>query len=186
MTKFFRTKPSELALKPELRIYRIRYVVLPSNQIINVCGPHRMPPNLSGKQRELREISNQRYIDGMNKKNGFYTKLEASILKDGIRNPILVQAGYCMPKWHQYLPQDIVDNPEKILVCNTHGGSRLYIAQKHNLEIPCLVNDFLDVFPYEKTLEYTEEILECFTDKPVGIMFGDKGISISSLPQVHL
>lgn len=80
------------------------------------------------------------------RKHKFFSELESSILEKGFINPILVNAGYCPKLWHRKLPAEMKADPSKILVCCKWGGSRLYIAQKHNLSVPCLISDFINRF----------------------------------------
>jgi len=186
--KCFKDRPKKVFLKPEginmsgcqnihLKedemswIYITRYVVIPSNLIFNECKP---------------EIRAQEYIDTLNKNNGFYDKLEASILKEGIRNPILVRSGWYLSSKITKLPFEMQENSTKILVCYDSGGSRLSIAQKHNMDIPCIVADFVDRFSEEKILKTEQEIFDCYKDCPDTIEFKSHGVHITNLPQVHM
>ena len=132
---------------------------LPSNAIFNCIGP----------------------TDNLLKiKSEFYKRLESSILTNGFRNPILVCAGYCPNVYQRNMPKFMKDDPNKILSCVKLGGSRLYIAQKHNLIIPCIVSDFKDIC--KGLQEYTNnELYQFFKDKPDWIIFGNHGVSTSML-----
>lgn len=105
--------------------YKVRYQILPSLSICNALE--------QGPEEILR-------------KKKFYDNLESSILNEGFRNPIMINAGYCPPICYRKLPQEMAKNPDTILVCCKWGGSRLWVAQKHGLEVPCLVSDFVDRF----------------------------------------
>ncbi len=130
--------------------YEIKYAVLPANKIKNALKP------------------SDQYIDYLNELQGFFIKLELSILKEGFRNPIAIKA-----------------TNEK--VSNIYlGGSRLMIAQKHNLDIPCIICDFDNVFPEAKVLNTIEEIRSYFTDQPVKLLFNHRGIKIGGCEHVHL
>ncbi|MFA5488436.1 MAG: hypothetical protein WC284_04375 [Candidimonas sp.] len=149
--------------------FKIYYVVLNANDIINYCGPTRS------------------YIDHLNKKNKFYKKLEKSILDCGFRNPILVTAG------RAGIPNIRIDKlPENIdiddsLICDRHGGSRLWVGQKHNMDIPCIVSDFVGrFFDHENELKNTLDIKNCFTDKPEIIRINAHGVHIKSAPHYHM
>ncbi|KKL58968.1 hypothetical protein LCGC14_2220070, partial [marine sediment metagenome] len=95
-------------------------------------------------------------------------------LKDGFRNPILVNAGWCAKIRDRgknvRLPLEMQDDHSKILSCPQNGGSRLYIAQKHNLRIPCIIVDYIDRFPEFKLLETKEDVLEQYIDIPPRVM----------------
>lgn len=80
------------------------------------------------------------------RKHNFFTKLEESVIKEGFINPILVNAGHCPWLWQRKLPAEMKNDSSKILVCCKWGGSRLWVAQKHNLDVPCLISDFINRF----------------------------------------
>ncbi|KKN37867.1 hypothetical protein LCGC14_0759090 [marine sediment metagenome] len=186
--KCFKDRPKKIFLKPhginmsgcqhvhlkedEMSwTYTTRYVVIPSKFILNECKP---------------EIRAQNYIDTLNKNNGFYDKLEESILREGIRNPILVWAGYYPPAKITRLPSEMQEDPNKILVCYDSGGSRLSVAQKHNMDIPCIIADFVDRFSEEKILETEQDIFSCYRDWPATVEFNSHGVQITNLPQTHM
>lgn len=116
------------------RGYRVHFVpLIPSQNICNALVPN---------EHELKRCE------------AFYNKLEASILEEGIKNPILVNAGFCPSISQRYLPDNMKQNSQDILVCCKWGGSRLYFAHKYDLEIAVLVSDFIGKYSaYE----------ECFT-----------------------
>ncbi|NJO64271.1 MAG: hypothetical protein HC836_40710 [Richelia sp. RM2_1_2] len=58
-------------------------------------------------------------------------RLEASILREGVRNPVVLSA---------HKPEDGGITPR-------YGGSRIYVAQKYGLRIPAIIADFDDIFP---------------------------------------
>lgn len=168
--------------------YVAKYAVIPSKLIFNECGPENAGPD--GWTEHLikkKKLAAQNYIDSQNRKNGFYDRLEASILKEGVRNPILVVAGWCPESKIHCLPLEMLEDPTKILICCKNGGSRLWICQKHNLDVPCIISDFVEMFPNEKRIITTkEEILECYKDKPRSAKLGSYGVQVRLLPQVHL
>lgn len=90
----------------------------------------------------------------------FYDTLEASILEKGFINPILINAGFCPPISVRHLSREMRQDASKILVCCKWGGSRLYIAQKHKLDVPCLISDFIDRYDEpELTLSNVKSML---------------------------
>ena len=105
--------------------YKVKYKILPSKIICNALVP---------SEHEIL------------RKNTFYNKLEKSILKDGFINPIMINVGFCPWISRRYLPKEMAKDSNKILVCCKWGGSRLYIAHKHNLDVPCIISDFIDRF----------------------------------------
>jgi len=103
----------------------------------------------------------------LNSENNFFIKLEKSILKEGIRNPIIIEA-----------------TKEKI--SSVYGGSRLMIAQKYNIPISCIVADFDNIFPNSLILKSIDDILKYFKDKPKKIFLKPHGIRASGCADVHL
>ncbi len=155
--------------------YDLRYVILDSNLIFNLIG-----------------------IES-NKEEDFFTKLEESILDEGFRNPILVRCGwhpvesfaFGLKGWcrqlESKLPLEMQEDSKKILVSYNSGGSRLWVAQKHNLKIPCLIADFIGRFSDEQLVKKTEkDALRFFKDKPYRLTINSRGAMVQNLPQVHL
>ena len=147
--------------------YKIRYGILPSKIIYN----HAVPP--------------QKHIDLINRQNNFYIKLEKSILKEGFINPILVTAGYVAFANYK-LPIEMQKDMTKALACNANGGSRLWIAQKHNMDIPCLISDFADCFLEFSAISEIPEIIKYYKYPPQEIGMNDDGLWIRNLPHIHL
>ena len=74
----------------------------------------------------------QEKIDRMNDENEWFYKLEKSILKEGIRNPLVIDAR-------------LSPHGERRLKCR-YGGSRLMIAQKYNIKIQGIIIDHDNLF----------------------------------------
>lgn len=164
----------------------------------NVLNPHRIwnfleiPPDLRKARQE------------------FYDNLEASILKEGVRNPILVVKIKRYPpeklrnkmkknsSWRAYhsrhdfwwtndedepiwlprhkTPKKKIAPDGSMFVCRMLGGSRLLIAQKHNIKIPCIISDFCKDAATGKPLKSKKDIFQCFKDQPKAIGFGSYGV----------
>ena len=167
--------------------FKIRYVIINSNLIFNECGPESVGPWLwTEDQIQTRRNAALRIVEKRNERDKFYSKLEESILKEGIRNPIMVSAGWCSERKIKKLPPHMKEDKNKILICDRHGGSRLYIAQKYNMEIPCIVSDYCGMFSDGVELKNRNDILKYYRDKPIRIAVNANGIHIKGLPQVHL
>ena len=97
------------------------------------------------------------YEDELNKICGHYSKLEESILNEGIRNPVVITCGYPKKRSIKHVPPEMLEKPESslLLLEGTTGGSRLHIAQKYNMVIPCFVNDWTGRF--DRAPEITTE-----------------------------
>jgi hypothetical protein len=151
--------------------FSIHFAVLDPNLIYNYCGP-----------------KTQQYIDTLNAENGFYIKLEESVKRTGLRNPILVTSGYqgCPNIKVNRIPSELRNDLQKIIVCDRNGGSRLWVAQRLGLSIPCIISDWTERFSHEKELFSIPDIMKCYTDTPDEIIVNDHGVHIRSLPQIHL
>ncbi len=165
--------------------YKVRYGILNSTIIFNETGFYTEGPfGWDDESVKTRKEKCQQKINEINKESGFYIRLENSILKEGFRNPILVDAGSCrlMRKGikNPCLPIEMQRDHTKILTCNYNGGSRLMIAQKYNLQIPCIISDFIDRFSDFKLLETNEDIISCFTGQPFRISFNLHGLRLHS------
>ena len=110
--------------------YKVRYVNLKASSVFNMCGPEHKGPHEWDEQSLIeRKKRAELVIQEKEKQNEFYSKLEKSIINDGFRNPILVNAGYCPPRKVCFLPPEMKDDSTKILFCHSNGGSRLWIAK---------------------------------------------------------
>ena len=172
--------------------YTVKYAVLDSAKIFNLCGPLSAGPRgWTNKAIQAREVAAQKYIQVMNEKRNFYTRLEESMRLYGVRNPILVNAGWCPSKKLDRLPPEMQENHESILMCHTNGGSRLWIAAKQGLKLECIISDFVDMFPDARVINTANEILSFYKDRPQRMNIDRMsnvrgGVSIVNLPQVQL
>lgn len=162
--------------------YKLYYGTLLSTSITDLCGAAYNAKN--HKNPEKLAQAKQEYLDLFNKKNRFYIKLEKSILDKGFRNPIIVNSGYVVAHL-RFLFKGQAD----FLVCDNNGGSRLRIAQKHNLTIPCIILDFIGKFvnnPNYTELFTSVDILKCYKDPPGNIQLHENKISIGNPYHSHL
>lgn len=156
--------------------YSVYSVLIPSRNIINLCGPDRINDN---------EYT-QKMVSSRNNKDFFYSKLEKHILGYGIKNPIVVSLGFCPKSLIKFIPEDKSDDYLNHFICDRHGGSRLFIAQKHNLPIPCIVIDFNSFFEGKlRELRTVKDISSQFINKPKKITHTAEGIHIIDLPQIQ-
>ena len=145
--------------------FELRFVVLDTNTIINNISPECVhAPNETAEEFVARVNAGR---------DGFYKKLEISILKEGFRNPILVVTG-----WSGDL--DVVDHNSDKIHCLTIGGSRLWIAQKHGLDIPCIVADYVERFKDAPLIDSVDEVFDYYKDKPELMTFGSSSIGMNS------
>ena len=129
---------------------------------------------------EIRKQFGKFWTEEFDKITGHFTKLEESILKDGIHHPVCIVSGIPKDDYFKcdlYLfPESQLKKKEKMLHSRVFGGSRLSIAQKHNLKVPCVVHDFSNIF------EDNEEI----TEKNYNKYFGNNYNYASSIPRIRL
>lgn len=153
--------------------FKVYYGVLPSEDIVNVLINPEKP---------------EEYINKVNKINKFYDKLEASIIKEGFRNPILINCGLCYSLRVPWLPKEIRYDQTNKLICDKCGGSRLYIAKKLKLQIPCIISDFCNYFENKNftRIETIDEIYKYFKDPPSNIRLMEHGVHFTALKHIHL
>lgn len=106
------------------------------------------------------------WYEKLEAENGFYTKLERSILEEGFRNPIfgksIKEGTFCV-----------------------YGSSRLWIAQKHQLLVPAVIADYTGRWDHLEELKDEEEIRAKFKDQPEELTLDDD-LWICHCPHVHL
>ncbi|MFA5489580.1 MAG: hypothetical protein WC284_10220 [Candidimonas sp.] len=149
--------------------YTVKYAILPSRKIYNHCGPHDWTNHT---QR------GDKYIKRWNRACNFYKRLEESVLQEGFRNPIVVSNGGIPKRLLSRIPSEFHNG----LVCHTLGGSRLWVAQKHDMEIPCIINDFIG----NEFWEIIDDPTIYFSDAFKTITYTEWGIRLSNPPYVHL
>lgn len=158
--------------------YKVRYVVLPARMIFGMVGRsgggyNTIWTDWSDQGRQRRELIMKEYELAMDHLCGHYTKLEQSVLQEGFRNPVIITCGTPKKRTMEHLPPEWRARPihELLLLETTMGGSRLYVAQKHNMEIPCIVNDWCNRFSGEPEITNIEEARMCYMDPPKGLSF---------------
>lgn len=126
----------------------VRYGMIKANDIFGMVGRcgggyNTLWADWSPKGRACRELVMKEFEEELDKICGHYSRLEESILKEGIRNPLIVTCG--LPLWRniKHLPPEMMTKSQEqlLLLEGGTGGSRLWIAQKYNLEVPCIIND---------------------------------------------
>lgn len=164
--------------------YRVRYVMLPAREIFGMVGRsgggyNTLWSDWSAEGRQKRELIMREYEQGLDAICGHYTKLEQSILSEGIRNPVIVTCGLPRKRKMEHLPPEMRNlPPEKLLLLEmTTGGSRLHVCQKYDMTIPCLVNDWTGRFRFESLVSSEDDAKKYYKDPPKSIVFHrDHGI----------
>ena len=147
--------------------YTLRYGILSANQLSDTVLVRSNPSygekiGEDGSRPVSPDISTSRKLEA---ETGFYTRLEGSILANGIRNPIFCES---------------IEEGTFVV----YGSCRLWFAKKHKLPIPCVIADYVDRWDLE-VLETREEILEKYLDLPGRIELSEV-VTIEACPHVHL
>jgi len=152
---------------------KIYYTELPANKIfgsVGRCGGgyNTVWEDWTDQGRFARESITKQYEEGLDKICGHYTKLEHSILAEGFRNPLIVTRGNPIKRKSIHLPPEIQSLPagERYILEGVTGGSRLWVAQKHNMLIPCIVNDNSNQSFVGKLINTVSDAQEFFKDPP--------------------
>jgi len=161
--------------------YRVRYVMLPAQQIFGSVGRsgggyNSVWSDWSGSGRARREVIMREYEQALDQLCGHYRRLEHSIMKEGFRNPVTVTCGLPRKRTLQHLPPEMRTwEPRNLLILETTtGGSRLHVAQKYNMQIPCIVSDWCGRFDHEPEIRNEAEARMCYLDQPRSIKFDAK------------
>ena len=147
------------------RAYTIRYGVVPSSLIsdrVLVANPAYGDPIGKWGSRPVTPGGHKLRLLG-----DFYSKLEESILREGFRNPI-----FC--------------NCYEEGTFSRYGTSRLWLAKKHNLDIPCVIADHVGTWVELEELNKKTEIEAKFKDIPEIIHLGWKDMRIDGCAHTHL
>lgn len=152
---------------------RVFYAELDPNRIFGMVGRcgggyNTVWEDWSKEGRWAREQITQEYEEGLDKICGHYSKLEDSILKTGFRNPLIITCGRPIRKKLFHLPPELkAKSPHELLLLEgVTGGSRLWVAQKHNITVPCIVNDVTGRFYSDNPILSTQVASSYFKDLP--------------------
>lgn len=164
-----------MAIKHE---YQLRFCILPPIGIFNWLAQRNVTawftlPELHDTWWESDTVAirwkfEQIWIDTFDEETQHFTKLEQSILDKGFLHPIRLHTGVPFDKMmverlpKQTLPPNLQDN-KRVLVPQQFGGSRLTLAMRHNLHVPCVIWDFDDAYPEWGTIT-EREMQEMFKD----------------------
>ncbi len=144
-------------------VVKLRYVELEPNRIFNWLNPMNVTcwcayhgwqdtwwePETVKRREEFGRI----WTEEFDKITGHFSKLEESILTDGVRHPINTVSGRLRDAYLNNpgdslvaFPPEYHSNINETIYTHTFGGSRLTIAQRHDIVIPCVVHDFENLF----------------------------------------
>ena len=152
---------------------KVYYDIVDPNKIFGMVGRcgggyNTVWEDWSPEGRQARKEIIHEFEIEMNKLCGHYSKLENSILKEGIRNPIIINCGFPRRCKMHHLPPEISSlSPNKrLLLEGTTGGSRLWVAQKNNLPIACFINDLSGKYAGKHRILTVKQALKYYKDTP--------------------
>lgn len=174
----------------------VRLVTVDAATVVNLCHPARdaaIVREWRGKRDwhdprydAVRELMERVYVAEFNRENGHYTRLAASILKDGVKAPVMLVSGGARRRSADEIPPHLRDRRD-LLVCEYLGGSRLYIAATHGMTVPAIVNDFAGLFTDAPALESVEAIAAAFPVRPKVIRLNPvEGAYVNDMDYSHM
>lgn len=150
--------------------YKIHFAILPARSVYNYVGPWDCYDDSSTiKRKEYKYYENKEWYDS----------LEEDVVINGYKNPIFIVAGELPPNDWRNMP---LHGRRNRLTCNQLGGSRLFVGQKLELEIPCIISDFDGRFNNLKEIYHLSEINEYFTDPLENIIYSRWGLRVKTSP----
>lgn len=140
-------------------------------------GPNTRWLDWSDLGRKNKALIEQEYMRAMNAYCSHYIDLESDILKNGFIDPIIVS--YPRPSNrlnYKYIPPELL-NQDLFFLDSFWGASRLWVAQKHNMHIPCIVNDQTNTIDGQ-VLDNPDLVKSLFSKKPDTIYFKNNMVHI--------
>jgi hypothetical protein len=165
--------------------YYLKPCNIDSKSIFNLRGPESFGPvGWDAATKKAKKQAAEEWIAKVNtSSNNWFQKLENSILEEGFLNPIIVHAGLVPKREIGKLPKKHWRDQSELFVCYSLGGNRLYVAQKHNLDIPCLVCDYNNLVPGVNPLYTIPEVQACWTNPPIRMDFKPHGLVVWGVDQ---
>lgn len=161
----------------------VRLVRLDARRVFNLTAPRWLPEAASAwagppawhdpRNDPVRDLIERTYIEGFNRATGHYARLEESIARDGVWNPVMLTTGPLRRRRESELPPEVRQDPTR-LVCEYVGGSRLLVAAKLGLAVPAIVNDYANLFPDAHRIR-PGPLDGYFKDKPRRVIWSDDG-----------
>lgn len=159
--------------------------------VFNLTSPRYIPEVSRGwadwhdpKYEPIRDMMESEYVTAFNKFSSHYTRLEDSIAREGIRNPVMLTSGPLLRRKAEELPPAVLADPGR-LVCEWLGGSRLYVAAKMGIMVPAIINDFAGL-EYGELIPTGTDLKQFFKDQPKQIYWLPNGCAwVQYLPYSH-
>lgn len=160
--------------------YYLKACNLDSKLIFNLRGPETFGPvGWDAATKKAKREAAENYIQKLDEHwNNWFSNLENNIIETGFLNPIIVHAGWLPKKEIGKLPKKHQKDQSQVFACYSLGGNRLYIAQKHGLDVPCLVCDFNNLIPDIDPIYTIPEVRQCWTNPPIRMDFKPHGLVV--------
>jgi len=142
--------------------WTLRYAVVKPDRIFNWLGMMNVTswvffPELrktwwSEDTVATRQRIQQLYIKYFDEVTGHFTALENSLRTEGFHAPVNTCTGLPRDMWlknvfpPKSVPPENQSDSDNVLFTHTFGGSRVIIAQKLGIDIPCIIYDFTGAF----------------------------------------
>ncbi len=152
-------------------MYTIRYKTMRADEIedvVVVLNPgYGKPLTVGSMQCGTRPLPNYKDPKSLDGKNGFFTKLEQSVLEEGFRNPVLIYA---------------TESGNYVY----YGATRTVVAKKHNLALPCVIADYAGKHTDGEELQTRDDIVSKFKDPPSHVVIKPDQLNIWGCNHTHL
>lgn len=152
------------ASSPAYPTVKTYFAMLPASEIfgsVGRCGGghNTVWEDWSKQGRQHRAQIIQEFEAGINRICGHYTRLEASILAEGMQSPLVITCGPPFRRKMLHLPPEMrfLQPSNWLTLEGFTGGSRLWVAQQHNLMVPCFINDRTGRFEGSERITTTEQ-----------------------------
>tara|TARA_A100001015_G_scaffold194139_1_gene216413 strand:+ start:607 stop:1203 length:597 start_codon:yes stop_codon:yes gene_type:complete len=141
--------------------YKLYAMDLHPTLIFNLDAPDCQPEFFEHKgyvdNEDLRTVCGQQYIEKMDNAIGHFKMLEESLQKNGWENPVVITTGVPKIRNLNIIPKKRwTEDTKSWLLCEHFGGSRITIAAKLGIPVPCIVGDFTNTIQNQETLKPTE------------------------------
>lgn len=136
--------------------------------------------------QEIFDKINTMYLDFMDRYTGHWSRLLEHISKWGIIYPIVINTGVPKQRPLGSIPKHLRSTDSRFwLLCETQGGGRIMAAKKLDINVPCLINDHVDLFAGQKPMTMRELAKQCHGLEQIYVSQGF-GVRINDFPRVHL
>lgn len=173
----------------------VHTVIEDPKTIFNLTSPRYLPevsmrwnahrPWWDARYNAVRDLMERLYVDLFNQKTGHFDFIERDILANGILNPVMLSRGFLKQRSADEIPPQLRGRSD-LLVSEYLGGSRIWVAQKHNLPVPAIVSDANDDL-VGAVLSTAADVDSYFANRPAHTSFlHDGSVTLAGLPYTHI